>query len=277
MNEEFSRKSIYPYVDPRGIKEHLASRISATSAREYDEYSKRLCRIICEKYGVEARRQEICKSDNPQKIWELIRGELEKIDGTLTTNIFFSPAIKPNNTHYLFTIIVKHDKKSIFEELILYEKSRKGIIYGSNLLKYLIELFNKPLVSLPSTKDASLSFSIELGDEAKIKRMCGERYRGSIDKVMDYLKDAAVKGYREDVQYYKYDIELNKLAIFIGMENQPEDIPEEIKKKIETAAMDLVMKIERGEGRKPDDRPAKKQEPYDIYSCSNSILPNIRD
>ncbi|HIH77426.1 MAG TPA: DEAD/DEAH box helicase family protein [Halobacteria archaeon] len=266
MNEEFSIKSIYPYADPGEIKEHLTNRLSATSTKEYEEYSKRLCRIICEKCGVEARRQEICNSDNPQKIWKLIRGELEGMDGILTTNIFFSPAIDPDNTHYLFNVVVKHDGRSVFEELILYEKSRKKIIYGSDLLKYLVELFSKPLVSLPSTKDTSSSFDIELGDEAKIKRMCGERYRGSIDKVMDYLKDAAAKGYREDVQSYKYDIELNKLATFIGMENQPEDIPEEIKKKIENAAMDLVMEIERREERKPDDGPAKRQEPYDIYS-----------
>jgi hypothetical protein len=266
MNEEFSIKSIYPYADPGEIKEHLTNRLSATSTKEYEEYSKKLCRIICEKCGVEARRQEICNSDNPQKIWKLIRGELEGMDGILTTNIFFSPAIDPDNTHYLFNVVVKHDGRSVFEELILYEKSRKKIIYGSDLLKYLVELFSKPLVSLPSTKDTSSSFDIELGDEAKIKRMCGERYRGSIDKVMDYLKDAAAKGYREDVQSYKYDIELNKLATFIGMENRPEDIPEEIKKKIENAAMDLVMEIERREERKPDDGPAKRQEPYDIYS-----------
>lgn len=50
------------------------------------------------------------------------------------------------------------------------------------------------------------------------------------------------------------------------MENEPETIPEELKKRIEDAAMKLVMQIEENEGRKPDDGPAKRNEHYDIYS-----------
>ena len=37
------------------------------------------------------------------------------------------------------------------------------------------------------------------------------------------------------------------------MENETETIPEELKKRIEDAAMKLVMQIEENEGRKPDD------------------------
>ena len=268
MNEELARKSIYPYVDPKEIRENLMSRISAISVREYEESSKRLCQIICEKLGIEERRRRICSSDNPQKIWELIRGEMEKIDAPLKTGIFFSSAVEPGDTNYLFTAKIKQDGKTIFEEIILYEKSKGRIIYGLDLLKYLIKLFSESLFPLPpSTNAGQFSLGIELGEEARIKRECKERYKGSISRLADYLEETIARGYRENAQYpYRYNVELNKLAVFIGVENQPQEVPEEIKRKIEDAAMELVMEIEEREGRKPDKSPAKRGEHYDIYS-----------
>ncbi|MEM5815444.1 MAG: helicase-related protein [Candidatus Aenigmatarchaeota archaeon] len=267
MHEELARKSIYQYVDPNEIKHNLKNRISTSSAKEYEKYSRELCQIICEELEVEARRQEICKGNNPQRIWELIKGELKKIEGVLKTNIFFTPAIKPNNTHYLFKVNVNQDGKSLFEELVLYMKSRDKIIYGADLLRYLVKLFKNSVIPCPSTTDISqFSLNIGLGEKAKIKRKCRDRYRASINNTMEYLYKAFNDGYRNGHYNYNYNVDLEKLAIFVGIESKPENIPENVKKKIEEAAMELVMKIEKEEGMKPDDSPAKRNEHYDIYS-----------
>jgi len=268
MNEELAKKSIYPYVDPDEIKRNLMNRIATTSTKEYEEYSKKLCQIICEKYGVEARRKEICRGDNPQKIWDLIRGEFKKVKENLKTNIFFSSAIKPGNIHFLLVSDIKQDGKSLFEELIVYDKSREKIIYGLDILKYFVEVLNNSLTPCPPTTDISqFPSNIELGEEAKIKRECRERYKGSIGKVIEYLDGASANGYRENIHHiYRYSVDLKKFAIFIGTESQPEEIPEDVKKKIEEASMEIVMGIEEGEKRRPDDSPAKRNEHYDIYS-----------
>ena len=46
--------------------------------------------ITCKKLGVERYKQEICRTGNLQKIWELIKSELKKVEGKLETKIFFS-------------------------------------------------------------------------------------------------------------------------------------------------------------------------------------------
>jgi len=268
MNEELARKSVYPYVDPGEMKENLLNRISTVTVKEYEEYSQKLCQIICEKFGVEARRKEICEGNNPQKIWGLIRGELEKVEGILKTNIFFSSAIEPNDTHYLFKVEVKQNEKVVFEELVLYQKQAEKLIYGVKLLEYLTKVFSSAIIPLPEDVDlAQFSLSIGLGEKARIKRVCKERYRGAINKVIEYFENTEKFGYRAKTQgKYRYDIELSVLATFIGTEEKPEEIPEDIKKKIEEAAMEVVMEIERKEGRKPDRSPAERNEHYDIYS-----------
>jgi len=97
--------------------------------------------------------------------------------------------------------------------------------------------------------------------------VCKERYRGAINKVIEYFENTEKFGYKAKTQgKYRYDIELSVLATFIGTEEKPEEIPEDIKKKIEEAAMEVVMEIERKEGKKPDRSPAERNEHYDIYS-----------
>jgi len=269
MNEELAKKSIFPYVNPKEIKEDLIRRLSTTSTEKYEEYSKKLCNIICDVFKVERRRRDICNRSNPQKIWGLIRGELEKVKEELETNIFFSSSIKPDNIHFLILAKVKQNGKSVFEELILYDKVKEKLIYGLDLIKYLVELFSNFIASV-SISDSSIdktSIDIGLGEEAKIKRGCKERYRGSINKITEYLDKASANGYRKNSQnIYRYDVELEKIAIFMGTETETEDIPEDIKKIIEEAAMKKVMEIEKKEGRKPDNTPAKENYHYDIKS-----------
>jgi len=267
MNEELTRKSIYPYVDPKEAKENLMNRISTVKSIGYEEYSKKLCRLICEKFRVEERRQRICNCDNPQKIWELIKGELKAVENSSKTCAFFSSRIKPNDVHFLFMARIKQNGKSVFEELVLYEKSKEKIIYGLDFLNYLTTLITHPLVPLPSKINANyLPLRIELGEKARIKRQCEERYKSSRRKLKEYFNLATANGYRESTQLPYFDLELVKLAVFIGVKEQSEEISGEIKKKIEEAAMEFVMKMEEREGRKPDKSPAERGEHYDIYS-----------
>ena len=269
MNEELKTKLVYPYVNPKDIKEDLTQRIATVTTSEYEEYSKKLCNIVCKLFNVESRRQAICKENNLQKVWNLIRGELEKVNAEMKSNVFFTPSIKPNNKIFLFLVKLMQNGKIVSEELVLYDVRREKIIYGIELMKYLIRLFDDFISPvLPSHSSIRTdSLNVSVGEEAKIKRECKERYRRSYDKLIEYIEKATSSGYRNISQnVYKYNIELEKIAVFIGTESEPEEIPPDIKKKIEEAAMELVMEIEKNEGRKPDDSPAKRNEHYDIYS-----------
>jgi len=269
MNEELATKLVYPYVNPKDIKEDLLHRIATVYTSEYEEYSKKLCNIVCKLFNVESRRQEICKKTNPQKIWNLIMGELEKVKEEMKSNIFFTSSAKPNDKNFLFLVKLKHNGKTVLEELVLYDVARDRIIYGLELLKYLVELFDSFIASV-SISDSSIDrnlLDIGIGEEAKIKRECKGRYKRSYNKLIEYIEKASSNGYREsDGNVYHYDIELEKVAIFLGTESEPEEIPPDVKKKVEEAAMKVVMKIEKEEDRKPDDSPAKRNEHYDIYS-----------
>ncbi|MEM4312066.1 MAG: helicase-related protein [Nitrososphaerales archaeon] len=267
INEELAGKSVYPYVNPDEVMRNLEKRISTTSKEEYRDYSRKLCQIICRKFGVNTYREEICKGDNMQKIWELIRGELKDIDGRLKAYTFFNSVVEPNNTCYLLLAELKQGEKPVFEEPVLYDRSKEKIIYGVNLLKYLVDLFNNPLIPCPLEFGNQLSLNIEIGEKARIKRKCMERYEDSINGIREYLYKSSLNRYRmNNTDIYKYSVDLKEIAIFMGMETEPEVIPEDIKKRIEEAAMKLVMQIEEKEGRKPSDNPAKDKMPYDIYS-----------
>jgi len=268
INRELLTKSIYPYVRAEDIKRNLLKRISAVSTEKYDYYSRKLCEITCKKLGVERYKQEICGTGNLQKIWELIKSELKKVEGKLETKIFFSSAIKPSNIYHLFLVEVKQNKTPVFEEPILYDKSEGKIIYGVNLLGYLTEIFNSLLIPYPAeTGDHQFSLGIELGEKARIERKCKERYVDSIEGIREYLlRRPQYKSGKMDTHVFEHIIDLKDIAIFIGAEEEPETIPDDVKKKVENAAMKLVMQIEEKEGRKPDDSPAKENKHYDIYS-----------
>lgn len=269
MNEELKTKLVYPYVNPKDIKEDLMQRIATVSTSEYEEYSKKLCNIVCKLFNVESRRQAICGENNPQKMWNLIRGELEKVNDEMKSSIFFTSSIKPNNKIFLFLVKLKQNGKIVLEELVLYDTMREKIIYGIELIKYLIRLFDNFItpVSLSHSSINADSLNVSIGEEAKIKRECKERYRRSYNKLIEYMGRATSNGYRNSSpNVYRYDIELEKIAVFLGTESEPEEIPPDIKKKVEEAAMELVMEIEKREGRRPDDNPAKINEHYDIYS-----------
>ena len=217
---------------------------------------------------MERYKQEICRTGNLQKIWELIKSELKKVEGKLETKIFFSSAIKPSNIYHLFLVEVKQNKTPVFEEPILYDKSEGKIIYGVNLLGYLTEIFNSLLIPYPAeTGDHQFSLGIELGEKARIERKCKERYVDSIEGIREYLlRRPQYKSGKMDTHVFEHIIDLKDIAIFIGAEEEPETIPDDVKKKVENAAMKLVMQIEEKEGRKPDDSPAKENKHYDIYS-----------
>ena len=268
MNRELTRKSIYPYTAPDEIKENLLKRISTISVREYENYSRKLCQIICKKFGVESRKKEICIKDNLQRVWGLIKGELKKVEGSLNTDIFFSTAIKANDIHHLLEARVNQNGKPVLRELILYEKQSRKIIYGVKLLKYIVNLFNGFLLPIPKDVDPSqFASNVEPWERAKLRRICRERYEKAISKVAEYLEKTMELSYRvKSASNYRYDIDLDKIITFIGVKAEPEEIPENIKKKVEEAAMEVVMNVEKREGRKPDRSPGDRNEHYDIYS-----------
>ncbi|MEM3753491.1 MAG: helicase-related protein [Candidatus Micrarchaeaceae archaeon] len=266
VHEELSKKSVYPYVNPNEIEINLVKRISSKTVKDYEDCSRRLCEIVCKKFGVESYKHAICKTENLQKIWELINGELKNVEWDLKNNNFFTPIVKPNNISYLFLVETKLNGKTVYEELILYDKLMEKIIYGAELFKYLLNLFDSYLIPCSlEIGDKQFDFDIGIGEDAKIKRECRERYEKAINEVAEYIYKT--KNYRtEEKPVVKYNIDLKKYATFIGIETEPEIIPEDVKKKIEEAAMKFVMQKEIDEGMKPDDTPSRRNEHYDIYS-----------
>jgi len=268
INRELLVKSVYPYVKAEEIRGNLLRRISDVSAEKYESYSRRLCEIICDKLGMERQKKDLCPRGSLQEIWELIKGGLEKVEGKLRTNVFFTSGIKPGNILYLFLVEVRQGKTSIFEEPILYDKSEERIIYGADFIKYVVSIFEGSVISCPpETENQQFSFEIGIGEKAKIERKCKERYSDSIERFREYL----LKGPRSEHAKMgsllcEHNLNLKDIAIFIGMEKEPETIPDEVKRKVESAAMKLVIQIEEKEGRRPDKTPAEKNEHYDIYS-----------
>jgi len=108
MNEELSRKSVYPYVNPDEMRGYLEQRISTTSSKVYEEYSRQLCQIVCTKFDIESYKQEICRKENLQRVWGLIKGALDKVNGELKNKLFFTPIVNPNDTHHLFLFLLLH-------------------------------------------------------------------------------------------------------------------------------------------------------------------------
>jgi len=290
INEELTRKSVYPYVDPGEIKENLKNRIATLSVEEYEKASQEFCKVICKKLGVEARREEICGTRNFQRIWELICGELglrnEKLsfkskglEKELRKKVFFTSAIGLEEVYYFLKVEGRQKEKIIFEEMVLYKKfsnNGKGeLVYGVELLKELTKLLKGTIIPLSEDVDLSqFELKFSLGEAARIKRECKERYALAIEKVKKYFEENERFGYRSSggiLEKYCKEVDIipkieQPLAILIGIEAEEEEIPAEIKRKIEEAAMEIAMEIERKEGRKPDKSPAERNEHYDIYS-----------
>jgi superfamily II DNA or RNA helicase len=269
MDEEFSRKSVYPYTNPEEIKINLKDRISTDSSKEYKEYSRKLCKIIGKRFNFNFSQQEICRSNNFQKIWQLIEEETKKINKKIKQNaIFFSSSIKPNAKHCIFIAELKQDAHSVLEELIIYDKSQKRILYGIGALKYATRLFSKPLFSPSEINKRQFDLDTALGEEAYIKRKCQERYNNPIERSKEYMNKTLQMGFRKNEVKYSYHVDLRKLATVMGVKTEYISPSKEIRDIIDKAAMEFVIRKEKKEGRKPSD--VHKKEHYDILSYDSS-------
>lgn len=272
VNEELAQKAVFPFVDPRDIRDNMINRISTTSAKDYEKVLRDLCSTLCDILNVDSRKKSICTHQNLNKIWMLIQDLLTKDESTIAIPpVYFSSAVAPSNVVHLFKVEVMQDNNTIYEELMAYDVKFKKILYGVKLLEFLTRVVKSSLLELNTDTDEKQFVSeLALGAKVGIERKCKERYEAGIARYIDYLQKTERAGYRSETKLPAYKVNIQKITTLWGIKVEKEDVPDEIKRRIEEAAMKLVMDIERKEGRKPDDSPARRGEHYDIFSYDPS-------